>query len=69
MGVTLLRWWNPTPTLTPTLTLTLTLKANTAAVVERPEFATLPPRSLVKWNMWAAGVVPTDSRKRPRGAD
>ena len=45
------------------------LKANTAAVVERPEFATLPPRSLVKWNMWAAGVDPADSRKRPRGAE
>ena len=45
------------------------INSNTAAVVERPEFATLPPRSLVKFNMWAAGVDPTDSRKRPRSAE
>ena len=41
----------PTTYLTPTTCYLLCYKAHTAAVVERPEFATLPPRSLVKWNM------------------
>ena len=45
------------------------VKANTAAVVERPEFASLPSSSLVKWNQFAAGVESTDSRKRRRDAE
>ena len=42
------------------------VKANMAAVVQRPDFASLAPALLVKYSMFCAGVGAAASGKRKR---
>ena len=45
------------------------VKANMAAVVQRPDFASLAPALLVKSSMFCAGVGAAASGKRKRGVE
>ena len=45
------------------------VKANMAAVVQRPDFASLAPALLVKSSMFCAGVGAAAGGKRKRGVE
>ena len=45
------------------------VKANMAAVVQRPDFASLAPALLVKSSMFCAGVGAAPGGKRKRGVE